>query len=282
MLRKLLTVSAILLLTACAQVGPFRPKAGIKLYTMDCGHFHLADAASFADNGAYKGQVRDLVNPCFLIRHPTRGDMMWDTGVPSATINIPPRKNAAGEVYKAPTMEAQLAQIGLKPADIRYVSFSHSHFDHAGNGSTFAASTWLVQKAERDWMFRPDARKSRDFPDWAKLENAKTVVIEGGRDYDVFGDGSAVIVSAPGHTPGHSVLLLKFAHHGNLILAGDMWHMAEARERRTVPVFNVDKAQTLKSMDKVEALAKARHARVIRQHVTEDFVSLPQFPAALD
>jgi hypothetical protein len=61
-----------------------------------------------------------------------------------------------------------------------------------------------------------------------------------------------------------------------------MYHLAESRERRTVPRFNTDRAQTLASMDKVEALARDTGARVIRQHVQEDFDSLPRFPEALN
>ena len=67
-----------------------------------------------------------------------------------------------------------------------------------------------------------------------------------------------------------------------VLLTGDMWHLAESRERRTVPRFNTDRAQTLASMEKVEQIATETGARVIRQHVPEDFTSLPTFPAALN
>lgn len=55
----------------------------------------------------------------------------------------------------------------------------------------------------------------------------------------------------------------------------------KSRERRTVPVFNADRAQTLQSMDLVETIAAEENARVVRQHVREDFESLPRFPEAL-
>jgi hypothetical protein len=61
-----------------------------------------------------------------------------------------------------------------------------------------------------------------------------------------------------------------------------MYHLAESRERRTVPRFNTDRAQTLASMDKVERIAADTNARVIRQHVREDFEALPRFPEALN
>ena len=66
-----------------------------------------------------------------------------------------------------------------------------------------------------------------------------------------------------------------------MILAGDMWHIAESRAARRVPRFNFNREQTLASMDKVEALAKATQARVIMEHVPTDFDALPKFPEAL-
>lgn len=132
-------------------------------------------------------------------------------------------------------------------------------------------------------MFRPEARAdTQSFAAYSQLENAETRLIEGDADLDVFGDGSVTIVQAPGHTPGHTVLLVRLANVGAVLLTGDMYHLAESRERRTVPTFNVDRAQTLASMDKVERIAVESDALVIRQHVQEDFDALPRFPEALN
>ena len=40
---------------------------------------------------------------------------------------------------------------------------------------------------------------------FSALKNAKTTIIKTD-EYDVFGDGTVIIKSAPGHTPGHQVL----------------------------------------------------------------------------
>jgi N-acyl homoserine lactone hydrolase len=74
---------------------------------------------------------------------------------------------------------------------------------------------------------------------------------------------------------------VRLAKAGAVLLTGDLWHLAESRKLRTVPRFNSDRAQTLKSMDKVEALAASSGARVVRQHVPEDFSALPRFPEPL-
>lgn len=289
-MKRLVVGLAVLALAACeenarvqATVVPelTKPVAAVKLFALDCGRMHVKDAAMFSDEGAYDGKARDLVDPCYLIRHP-RGDLVWDAGLPPAMANAPVDKNAPETATMKETLEQQLAELGVAPSDIDYFSISHSHFDHVGSAALFTEATWIVDRDERDWMFRDDARKEPEFADYAALESAKTTLIEGDNDYDVFGDGSAIIVQAPGHTPGHTVLLLTTANSGKVLLTGDMWHLAEAREKRTVPSFNFNREQTLASMDKVEALAAANSAKVIRQHVPEDFASLPKFPGALE
>ncbi len=256
----------------------------IKLYAMDCGDFAFPDVDSFADDGSMKGVARKFVDPCYLIRHPS-GDLIWDTGVPEGIADSPNGVDPKGDwvhIVVKKKLSAQLGELGLKPADIKYVSFSHMHFDHTGNGNLFAGSTWIVDADERDAMFSDDARKADDFAGYSALEKSRTELIEGDATRDVFGDGSVVIHQAPGHTPGHTVLMVKLAKSGPVLLTGDMWHLLESREKRLVPSFNFSRDQTLASMDKVEALAKETGARVIRQHVPEDFAALPSFPTALE
>ncbi len=286
MMKPLISLVALAALAACGPSTQATPEApAVELYAMDCGHSTFTDVGMFADDGSFDGQSRELIVPCYLIRHPS-GDLIWDTGLPEAIADMPngltPQSFPAH--FVVPTkLTAQLAQLNLAPADIEYVSFSHMHSDHTGNGNLFAASTWIVDTDERTRMFDAEHRADpTDFNNYNQLENAQTRLIEGDADYDVFGDGSVTIIQAPGHTPGHTVLLVRLPNAGPVLLTGDLWHLAESRERRTVPRFNTDRAQTLASMDKVEGLATETGARVIRQHVPEDFASLPAFPAPLN
>lgn len=256
---------------AQTQAAPAAPKS-VELYAMDCGRLNMPNADMFADDGAYKGKPATMVVPCYLIRHP-KGDLIWDTGLPQAD---PPVAGAA-----APTLVGQLRQLGLTPADIDYLSVSHSHFDHIGNAGLFAGAVWIVDPDEKAYAFSESARKNASqFARYAALEQSRTRLIEQ-PTYDVFGDGSVVIHQAPGHTPGHTVLLVRLKQAGPVLITGDMWHIAESRPTRRVPRFNVDRAQTLKSMDLVEALARETKARVILEHVPADFDALPRFPASL-
>ncbi|MDX2235481.1 MAG: N-acyl homoserine lactonase family protein [Hyphomonadaceae bacterium] len=288
-MKRLLTVAALAALAACsptAEAPPPAPAApAVKIYAMDCGRIAFKDVDAFADDGSMKGVAMTLVDPCYLIRHPA-GDLLWDTGLPESLADLPngftPPDDPSVTVSVPKKLTAYLADLGMTPADIEFVSLSHLHFDHTGNGNLFAASTWIVDKDERDAMFTDAARKSQDFAGYSALENAKTTLIEGDRVHDVFGDGSVVIHQAPGHTPGHTVLLVKTAQAGPVLLTGDLYHLPTSREKRLVPRFNVDRAQTLAAMDKVDAMEKSLGAKVVRQHLPEDFALFPAFPAPME
>lgn len=253
----------------------------VRLYALECGRIAIQDLASFSSNGAYAGRQHNVVVSCFLIRHPD-GDLMWDAGLPDA-LNAQPDGATSGPFHLTvpTTLESQLAEIGATPEDIEFFSVSHSHFDHVGNAGMFVSSTFLVDSDERTHMFRDEARADAEtFGLVAPLEGAETVEFDG--DYDVFGDGSAMIIATPGHTPGHTSLLVNLENAGPVLLSGDLYHLIESREKRIVPSFNTDEAQTLESMDKFEALAEETDARVVIQHSEEHFDALPTPPEYLD
>jgi len=273
-----LAAAMALFATGSAHAAKAPPK-GLELYAMDCGRLTMENADGYADDGAYKGKSATMVVPCYLIRHPM-GDLIWDTGVPQAIADMP-NHTAPGGIAVAHKLTDQLKQLDLTPADIEYLSISHSHFDHIGNAGLFAGSTWIVDADERARAFAPAARtNAQQFAAYSALETAKTVLIEGDASYDVFGDKSVTIIQTPGHTPGHTVLLVRLKS-GPVLLTGDMWHIAASRPNRRVPRFNSNRDQTLKSMDLVEKIAAETKARVVLEHVPEDFDSLPRFPDPL-
>jgi len=282
MLRRATFAALLILTAACDRAADPAPPPAVELYALECGRASIADADIFADDGSLAGVARELVDPCYLIRHP-EGDLLWDAGLPDGLADSEEGVVAGPFTLRMPArLVDQLAQLNLTPADIEFLSISHSHFDHVGNVGLFASATWIVDADERAWMFREEARADENFALAAPLESVQPHLIEGEGDYDVFGDGSVTIVQAPGHTPGHTVLLVRLPNSGPVLLTGDMYHLRESRERRLVPRFNTNAAQSRASIDKVETLAAETGARVIRQHVAEDFEALPAFPAALN
>lgn len=293
----LLTVLSSLVLAACgthdgagegalaAAEKAGKPDAGsqpaIKLYALDCGRIEMLDLGLFDRGGAYDGRQNSAVDTCFLIRHPA-GDLMWDAGLPDGLTDLPDGLTQGPFTVSVPTtLESQIADLGIALDEIEYFSISHSHFDHVGNANLFAGSTFLVTEAERAHMFRDEARADPNtIGAYNTLETSETITFTG--DYDVFKDGSVIILDLPGHTPGHTALKVNLTNTGTVLLSGDLYHLDEAREKRTVPRFNTDADNTLASMDRFEEIAAATNARVIIQHEADDFDALPKAPAFLD
>ncbi|RFB05745.1 N-acyl homoserine lactonase family protein [Parvularcula marina] len=243
------------------------------LYVFDCGTIAISDLDVFASDGSYAGQTDTFTDSCFLIRHP-KGDLLWDLGLPAALVGQEPQVNEPFTVSLETSLADQLNAIGVAPGDIDLVSISHSHFDHTGQPEAAGKALWLVHQAEYDHMF--DAENPNDYSAFEKFDT-KTFT----EDYDVFGDGAVRIMSLPGHTPGHTALLVKMAETGPVLLSGDLYHRAESREGTKVPRFNTDEAMTRNSMDRFEAIAAASEALVIIQHEPVDVAKLPKPPEAL-
>lgn len=288
----LLAAAAFVAFAACSRApealpaeetaAPIEPKVdALRLYVLDCGHIDVSDLGVFDRGGAYAGRSRSMVDSCYLIRHPA-GDLVWDAGLPDAIHDAPDGVSEDGFKLMVPkTLKGQLERIGVPPEVVEFFSISHSHFDHLGNANLFKGSTFIVNEKEREHMFREDAKKDAEaFANYSDLEAAKKATFTD--SYDVFGDGKVIIISMPGHTPGHSVLLVNLEHSGPILLTGDLYHLTEAREKRTIPAFNTSVEETLASMDRFEELARESGARVIIQHEADDFNNLPRAPAYLD
>jgi N-acyl homoserine lactone hydrolase len=274
-----------------------KPPESVRLYVMDCGTLHVADLSRYR---LEKGEVAhsDLSVPCFFISHP-HGTLIWDTGaVPDAgwmpsgvvgsanratpvdvPIELPDGQKRAVTMRKGLT--SQLAEIGYSIDWIDYLALSHYHYDHTANANYFAGATWLVRQVERDAMFAEQAPPTTNPTTYSRLRDAKTKIITTD-DYDVFGDGTVVIKSAPGHTPGHQVLYLKLLHTGGVLLSGDLYHYPEERALGRIPTFDFNPEQTRASRAAIEAFLKQSGAQLWIQHDFVDNSRLKKSPAYYD
>ena len=221
----------------------------------------------FSDTYAYPGVKLQFVFSCYLVKHGS-DYMIWDTGFgPNA-----------GETAPKMTLPEQLAKIGVKPEQVKYVGISHYHGDHIGQAGSFPAATLLIGKG--DWDLLVSGRQ----PEGVNGAPLKHWLSEGGKvealanDKDVFGDGSVMVLYTPGHTPGHHSLLVKLAQTGPVILTGDAAHFHENYDSNGVPSFNHDRAQTVASLDRIKKIAAGMKATVVIQHDARDVSKLPAFP----
>jgi glyoxylase-like metal-dependent hydrolase (beta-lactamase superfamily II) len=270
------TLLALLALAAC------QPAAPLRLYVFDCGNLKSGNPAPLLERGL---TTTDMSVAAYLVVHP-QGTLLWDTGViPDAMIEPGGTTSFRATVHK--TLQGQLAEIGYKPADINYLALSHYHYDHSANASLFQDATWLVQKAEHDLMFSgkltPSTPNSPTVETvsarFAALQHSKTTLLNG--DHDVFGDGSVVIVSTAGHTPGHQALLVNLKTEGPVLLSGDLYHYPAERELRDFTPFAAlgNPEQEKAAKEKVEALLAKNRGTLWIQHDLIANAKLKKSPA---
>jgi glyoxylase-like metal-dependent hydrolase (beta-lactamase superfamily II) len=245
----------------------------VRLYVFDCGVLHNADMGRF---NLKKEDVAttDMSVACFLVAHP-KGTLVWDTGaVPDdswkptgspTTQHVTLPDGQPREVIVDKSLGAQLAEIGYKPSDITFLALSHYHYDHTANANAFAGSTWLVRQIEHDTMFGGKPSGAIQPSTISALEKSKTTIIKDD-EYDVFGDGSVIIKSAPGHTQGHQVLYVKLAKTGGVLLSGDLYHYPEEKALDRVPTFEFNQEQTRASRAAVDSFLKRTGAQLWIQH----------------
>lgn len=266
----------ILALGICANVlvaAPVsaQPAAELTLTRLDCGTPQAPTEVNlrFSDTYSYGGLKIQFVYSCYLVKH---GDqyLLWDTGHSMTAPNVAPKVSVVD----------QLAKLGVKPEQIRYVGISHYHADHTGQVASFPQSTLLIGKGDWDAITSPKPAAGVNAPPFAHWVSGGGKVEPLPTDKDVFGDGTVLILNTPGHTPGHHGLLVKLKEKGNVLITGDLVHFRENYDGNGVPWFNASRADSLASIDRFKKLAANFKATVIIQHDARDVGKLPAFPAA--
>jgi len=277
-MRNIGTAFVLLLLAGCAT--PTQQTTGVdRMYVINCGENHVKDVSRWTP-GVNIGKPHVFSNHCYLIKH-AQGWMLWDTGNADRLAAMPNGFSVAGGAItaymKKPLVES-LKEIGVAPADIRHFALSHAHGDHSGNANLFSAATIYVQRAEYAAMFGAEPQKYGFIPsNFEKLRGNTAMIIDG--DYDVFGDGTVTIKAAPGHTPGHQVLVVRLPKTGPVILSGDMVHLQYSWNYRVAPSFNFDVPRSMATIDAMKDYAQQTGAQLWINHDLEQNAKIPKAPA---
>lgn len=263
-----LVVMAIVVVAASSRPQhEAKPPKTLRLYIFDCGLIDGIDLGRFNFKKEELAETRMAI-PCYLVAHP-KGTLIWDVGaIPDTALKGDGSPTTQGFFRVTKSLKSQLAEVGYSPSDITYFSLSHYHVDHIANSNEFAGANWLVRQVERDTMFAeqpPTGILPLDPKNYSDLKNAKTTIITTD-EYDVFGDGKVIIKSAPGHTAGHQVLVLKLAKTGNVMLAGDLYHYPEERKLERVPTFEFNKEQTIASRAMIDDYVKKTNTQLWIEH----------------
>lgn len=240
----------------------------VRLYVLETGLIECADFAIFSPN-ATPGTRQNMPVRSYLVVHP-RGTLLWDTGIEDAIGDLPEgRQIVDAIVFKVPrTLRSQLEELRVEPGSVDYLALSHLHIDHVGNVGLFGDTTVLMQEAEYEAGYGPNAEQLTLMPEsYAALNRGRIQTVVG--DHDVFGDGTVVLTSLPGHTPGHQGLLVQLSEAGPILLGTDIAYSARDYAEGAVRAANVDLAQSRRSIEIAKRIERDLGATVWLHHDLE-------------
>jgi N-acyl homoserine lactone hydrolase len=229
-------VLGLLLLTALPV--PAQSPAGMQLYVFTSGSLGGFAKAALQIGG--QGNIDWAPVGFYVIKHP-KGNVIFDTGNNDKTITDPdgwwgPLAKGFGlKMTQNDAIPVQLAKIGLKTSDIKYVVLGHMHLDHAGNMSQFPNATFVVQNDELKAAWWPDVGYSVYYipGDFADSKKYNIIRLEG--DLDLFGDKSIEVRRAPGHTPGSQFAVVRLPKTGTVVLTSDTCYLKENLDKNLIP-----------------------------------------------
>jgi len=211
-----------------------------------------------------------------LIKHP-KATLLFDCGfganVDEHFKNAPRLMRALTSYDKETNAARQIEEFGIPLSQINTIILSHWHWDHVSGAEDFPGTEVLVSKAEEDHI--------RTLPAGELISqlrgrlNLHSFDFSGGayenfdRSYDMFSDGSVVLVPLPGHTPGSTGLFVNLHSGKRFFFIGDLTWAIEGvqlpAERPWVSrkLVDQDEEQVRRSIVKVHQLLEKRPDLII-------------------
>ncbi len=233
-------------------------------------------------SGTLEAEGFEVPVPFFLIRHPD-GNLVVDGGNPLAVArDVRAHWGPLADVFK-PRMTAQqhcaaqLGELGVAPESIRYVVQTHLHIDHTGALGHFPDSTVLVAARELAAARAADPPHARgyvrqDFEqpglEWREVDG----------ELDVYGDGTIRLLPTPGHSAGHTSLLLELQETGPVLLTADASDNRAQWEGRLPPRALASREDAEQSLQRLRELAGETGALIVFGHDPQNWAALRRAP----
>jgi glyoxylase-like metal-dependent hydrolase (beta-lactamase superfamily II) len=189
----------------------------------------------------------------WVIEHP-EGILIVDTGETARTSDpgyFPwwhPYYRRGVRLHVRPEDEVgpQLQNIGIAPADVRWVVMTHLHTDHAGGLSHFPKAEILVSRGEYDqasgWMGQISGFLPQHWPAWFAprlVDFNPTPIGPFPESFTLAGAGDVHLVPTPGHTRGHMSVILERCDLA-YFFAGDVSYTEELMRAQVVDGVTFD------------------------------------------
>ena len=220
----------------------------------------LHEANPLAVTGLFRSKKKQMILPvsAYLIDHP-KGKILIDTGWDTKYAAERP-KQLFGMVDKisAPIINAEegidhkLKTIGLRPQDIDHVFISHMDFDHS-SGLRLVKNAQDIRCSAEEWAAcnRFSLRYVDTWTGVCKVGTfsyAQSGIGPVGRSYDVFDDGTILLVHTPGHSHGLFSVMLR-GKDGYIVLGNDGAYLPASFSEHKIPGFTVSKQLAAQTLD---------------------------------
>jgi glyoxylase-like metal-dependent hydrolase (beta-lactamase superfamily II) len=172
---------------------------------------------------------------------------------------------------RAEVIDKLLEKVGYRVGDVKIVITSHSHLDHIGNIEMFPNAIHVIQKKELYQAWWPEKFQRGGAHVMADYDEARDFTyFELNGDYDLFGDGSVVIISTPGHTLGHQSVKVRLNDTGTVILAQDAVWIKENLEGHPAGL-NYSILDYTNSVNRIKMIRDIENAQVWMGHSMEQY-----------
>jgi glyoxylase-like metal-dependent hydrolase (beta-lactamase superfamily II) len=206
--------------------------------------------------------------PVYLARHPTAGNVLIDAGL-HPSVARDPRDNLGRfsgrhyEVKEGQDVISQLRQRGLEASDIAVVVLTHLHEDHASAIEAFpdaqfvlSATEWEEATSGRFPALRGYHPSHYDYAfDYATIDfDSELVESYGpfGRTFDLFGDGSVRLTYTPGHSAGHTSVILRLPRRDFVVVADAAYDWSQL-QGESEPLMMADQHNWKRSLRELQA-----------------------------
>lgn len=205
-----------------------------------------------------------------VIRHPTAGDFVVDTGV-SEELARRDRKGAVRGLARAITkpmepLETLAGLVARKQLDVRGVLLTHSHFDHVlglpdlpPDVPIYVGKGELRQRRMFNGLLRPTMRRLFEGRDPVReIDPASAIALDPFPVVvDLVGDGSIWGILVEGHTKGSMAWLVN-ATDGPALFVGDTSHTRWGWEHGVPPgTFTSDHELNAVALEQLRAFVQA-------------------------